>query len=287
MVARGVPVFQQEGAQFVCAGVGLAPTVGDRPRTSQHRPPCPPERPARTARQKSGAVRQRCRDQTAEGEMFRRKSGDQEEEGRSLDGGEERRAPSVVVESTRRGVPNKTVVFHPDVPRGAPPDPMPADAPGRVESDPKRLTVGRETTISGGTVLDCERLTVEGTVEASMPDGRLLEIVKGGTFKGTVTVDNADIAGSFEGRAQGEEAALHQGVGPCFRDHPLRPTRDRAGRAHRREVRVRSGGSGSRFAAGRAAPCRRSASGVAGRLNRPPQPLRHQLARFRFLSSAP
>ncbi len=130
--------------------------------------------------------------------MFRRKGGDQEEDSRAQEGAEERLAPNVVVESSRRGVPNKTVVFHPDVPRGAP-DPVPADAPGRVESDPKRLTVGRETTISGGTVLDCERLTVEGTVEASMPDGRLLEIVKGGTFKGTVTVDSADIAGAFEG----------------------------------------------------------------------------------------
>ncbi len=130
--------------------------------------------------------------------MFRRKGGDQEEDGRAQEGSEERIAPSVVVESSRRGVPNKTVVFHPDVPRGAP-DPQPADAPGRAESDPKRLTVGRETTISGGTVLDCERLTVEGTVEATMPDGRLLEIVKGGVFKGTVTVDNADIAGAFEG----------------------------------------------------------------------------------------
>ena len=130
--------------------------------------------------------------------MFRRKGVDQEEDGRGPEGSEERRAPTVIVEGTRRNVPNKTVVFHPDVPRGAP-DPVPADAPGRAESDPKRLTVGRETTISGGTVLDCERLTVEGTVEASMPDGRLLEIVKGGVFKGTVTVDSADIAGSFEG----------------------------------------------------------------------------------------
>ena len=130
--------------------------------------------------------------------MFRRKSGDQEEEGRNPESAEERRAPTVVVEAPRRGVPSKTVVFHPDVPRGAP-DPVPADAAGRADSDPKRLTVGRETTISGGTVLDCERLTVEGTVEASMPDGRLLEIVKGGTFKGSVTVDSADVAGSFEG----------------------------------------------------------------------------------------
>ena len=130
--------------------------------------------------------------------MFRRKGSDHEDEGRGLESGDERRAPSVVVDAPRSGVPSKTVVFHPDVPRGAP-DPVPADAPGRVESDPKRLTVGRETTISGGTVLDCERLTVEGTVEATMPDGRLLEIVKGGIFKGIATVDSADIAGSFEG----------------------------------------------------------------------------------------
>ena len=130
--------------------------------------------------------------------MFRRKGGDHEEENRGQESGEEHLAPNVVVGAPQRGVPSKTVVFHPDVPRGAP-DPAPADAPGRAESDPKRLTVGRETTISGGTIVDCERLTVEGVVEASMPDGRLLEIVKGGTFKGTATVDSADIAGSFEG----------------------------------------------------------------------------------------
>ena len=129
--------------------------------------------------------------------MFRRKSGDQEYETRGQEA-EEGGAPSVVVEAPQRGVPSKTVIFHPDVPRGAP-DPVPADAPGRADSDPKRLTVGRETTIAGATIVDCERLTVEGLVEASMPDGRLLEIVKGGTFKGTATVDSADIAGSFEG----------------------------------------------------------------------------------------
>jgi cytoskeletal protein CcmA (bactofilin family) len=129
--------------------------------------------------------------------MFRRKSGDQEDETRGQEA-EEGGAPSVVVEAPQRGVPSKTVIFHPDVPRGAP-DPVPADAPGRADSDPKRLTVGRETTIAGATIVDCERLTVEGLVEASMPDGRLLEIVKGGTFRGTATVDSADIAGTFEG----------------------------------------------------------------------------------------
>ena len=130
--------------------------------------------------------------------MFRRKGGEQEDEYRGQDG-EENRIPSGVVEVPQRGsVPSKTVIFHPDVPRGAP-DIVSADAPGRADSDPKRLTVGRETTITGGTIVDCERLTVEGVVEASMPDGRLLEIVKGGIFKGAVTVDNADVAGAFEG----------------------------------------------------------------------------------------
>ena len=130
--------------------------------------------------------------------MFRRKSGDQEEEARGQEV-EENRVPSGAIEAPGRSVPSKTVAFHPDVPRAGAPDIVPADSPGRVDSDPKRLTVGRDTTISGGTIVDCDRLTVEGIVEASVPDGRVLEIVKGGFFKGTATVDNADIAGTFEG----------------------------------------------------------------------------------------
>lgn len=131
--------------------------------------------------------------------MFRRKSGDQEDEARGPEAEETQPSPDVA-ETPQRGVPSKTVVFHPDVPRAGAPDIVPADPPpGRAESDPKRLTVGRETTLTGATVVDCDRLTVEGVVEAEMPDGRVLEIVKGGTFRGSATVENADIAGAFEG----------------------------------------------------------------------------------------
>ena len=131
--------------------------------------------------------------------MFRRKSGDQDDEARGPEA--EETQPSIgVAGAPQRGAPSKTVVFHPDVPRAGAPDIVPADPPpGRAESDPKRLTVGRETTLTGGTVVDCERLTVEGVAEIDVPDGRVLEIVKGGTFKGSATVDNADIAGAFEG----------------------------------------------------------------------------------------
>ena len=132
--------------------------------------------------------------------MFRRKSGEPDEARRDQndDGG---RTASGRAGRPRRAIPGTagtTVMFHPDVPQGAA-EVAPAEMPPRAEADAKRLTVGRETTISGCTVVDCERLTVEGVVEGSMVDGRLLEIAKDGCFKGTVVVDNADIAGVFEG----------------------------------------------------------------------------------------
>ncbi len=131
--------------------------------------------------------------------MFRRKGSDQDEELRGQEADENREPGGAFEAPQERGVPSKTVMFHPDVPRAGVPDIVPADPPKRVESDPKRLTVGRETTISGGTIVDCDRLTVEGVVDATVPEGRVLEIVKGGSFKGSATVDNADIAGTFEG----------------------------------------------------------------------------------------
>ncbi len=132
--------------------------------------------------------------------MFRRKSGEPDEARRDQKGDGDRTI-SGRVGKLRRAVPGATgttVMFHPDVPQGAP-EAAPAEVPPRVEGDAKRLTVGRETTISGCTVVDCERLTVEGVVEGSMAEGRLLEIAKGGCFRGTVVVDNAEIAGVFEG----------------------------------------------------------------------------------------
>jgi len=93
--------------------------------------------------------------------------------------------------------------FHPDVPHrpAAPYAPPPAPAPeplNRETSESKRLTVGRDITLAGE-ILDCERLTVEGTVRAKLSSARLLEIAKGGQFHGAVNIENAEIAGTFEG----------------------------------------------------------------------------------------
>lgn len=91
--------------------------------------------------------------------------------------------------------------FHPDIPHrpAAPYAPPPAPEPLRAEvSESKRLTVGRDITLAGE-ILDCERLTVEGTVRAKLSSARLLEIAKGGQFHGAVNIENAEIAGTFEG----------------------------------------------------------------------------------------
>ena len=91
--------------------------------------------------------------------------------------------------------------FHPDVPHrsAAPYAPPPAPEPlNRETSESKRLTVGRDITLAGE-ILDCERLTVEGTVRAKLSSARLLEIAKGGQFHGAVNIENAEIAGTFEG----------------------------------------------------------------------------------------
>jgi cytoskeletal protein CcmA (bactofilin family) len=135
--------------------------------------------------------------------MFRRNRSDIIEESKSegpstvqqLESAKLRQAPQV----PGRGGP---APFHPDVPNRPAPQPYnPPPAPeqvGRDGGESKRLTVGRDITLSGE-ILDCERLTVEGTVHAKLSSARLLEISKGGQFHGAVNIENAEIAGTFEG----------------------------------------------------------------------------------------
>ncbi len=60
------------------------------------------------------------------------------------------------------------------------------------------MVVGRGISVQG-TVQDAERLVVEGTVEASMIHANELAISVGGMFKGEVEVEDAEIAGTFDG----------------------------------------------------------------------------------------
>jgi cytoskeletal protein CcmA (bactofilin family) len=66
------------------------------------------------------------------------------------------------------------------------------------ELDGKKLIVGKQIVLSGE-IKACEKLVVEGKVEASLTDSHSIEILKDGLFKGAATIDIADISGRFEG----------------------------------------------------------------------------------------
>ena len=100
----------------------------------------------------------------------------------------------------------------PDAPaRRAPEPPQPpsaapaaAPAPGadsgsrRPASEQGTLIVGRDIAMAGE-IRACDRLIVEGTVEAALNDCRVLEVAESGLFRGTAEVDTADISGNVDG----------------------------------------------------------------------------------------
>jgi cytoskeletal protein CcmA (bactofilin family) len=69
-------------------------------------------------------------------------------------------------------------------------------APG--DSDSKKLIVGRDIALSGE-IRACDRLVVEGRVEATLSDSRSIEIAASGVFKGKAQIETAEVSGSFEG----------------------------------------------------------------------------------------
>ena len=62
----------------------------------------------------------------------------------------------------------------------------------------RRLVIGDGITISGE-IEACDVLIVEGTIEAALKGARVLEIAETGVFYGTVEIEEATIAGRFEG----------------------------------------------------------------------------------------
>lgn len=61
-----------------------------------------------------------------------------------------------------------------------------------------RLIVGPDVKLKGAEILDCDTLVVEGRVEATM-DSRVIRIADQGSFSGKVSIDIAEIHGSFDG----------------------------------------------------------------------------------------
>ena len=74
----------------------------------------------------------------------------------------------------------------------------PMSSQRRVESEPRKLIVGREISLSGE-INACDKLVVEGSVEANLQNCHDIDIAESGLFKGSATIDEAEIRGRFEG----------------------------------------------------------------------------------------
>jgi len=144
--------------------------------------------------------------------MFRRKKYDQEE------------GLSMTETPDDLGLPQKLGARPPGTlaaARPAPTPPTPAPIPTRPPESParradshagppimptpkardnemRRLIVGREISLSGE-ITSCDRLVVEGSVEANLTNCREVEISDSGLFKGSASIEEAEVRGRFEG----------------------------------------------------------------------------------------
>jgi cytoskeletal protein CcmA (bactofilin family) len=74
----------------------------------------------------------------------------------------------------------------------------PAAPPQRQEAEMRKLIVGREISLAGE-ITSCDRLVVEGSVEANLANCRDVEISESGVYKGSASIEDAEIRGRFEG----------------------------------------------------------------------------------------
>jgi len=76
--------------------------------------------------------------------------------------------------------------------------PVPPPPQRRSDGDLRRLIVGREISLSGE-ITSCDKLIVEGSVEANLQNCHDVDIAESGLFKGSATIDEIDVHGRFEG----------------------------------------------------------------------------------------
>ena len=74
----------------------------------------------------------------------------------------------------------------------------PVGQPRRSDADMRKLIVGREITLSGE-ITSCDKVIVEGIVEANLTNCREIDIAESGLFKGSASIEDAEIRGRFEG----------------------------------------------------------------------------------------
>jgi cytoskeletal protein CcmA (bactofilin family) len=89
---------------------------------------------------------------------------------------------------------------------------VPARPPRPEPGERRTLVVGRGISLQG-TVSDAERLVVEGTVESQMIQATELFVAQSGVFRGEMQVEDAEIAGLFDGTLTVRGSLVIRGTG--------------------------------------------------------------------------
>jgi cytoskeletal protein CcmA (bactofilin family) len=76
----------------------------------------------------------------------------------------------------------------------------------------KKLIVGQGISLDGK-ISSCDRLIVDGKVEAELQDCHTVEITENGTFKGAAEIANAEISGHYDGSLTVRENLLIRATG--------------------------------------------------------------------------
>jgi cytoskeletal protein CcmA (bactofilin family) len=76
--------------------------------------------------------------------------------------------------------------------------PRAATTPVNRPNAKRVLTVGPDIQMKGE-ITSCDRVVIEGMVDATMRDVHTVELTETGSLKGTAEVEDAEISGSFEG----------------------------------------------------------------------------------------
>jgi len=106
-----------------------------------------------------------------------------------------------------------TPVRQPEVLRAVPNPRANRQSMGSTPSpDSKKLIVGEQIELSGR-IVACDKLIVEGRVEANLTDCREMEIAGTGTFKGEADIEIADISGTFEGTLTAKDVLVVRATG--------------------------------------------------------------------------
>ena len=140
--------------------------------------------------------------------MFRRNKDDgDDKQGKGDEGGKDIVTPPLKPFSTRGSHGPAKPAASSGAPRANVPRQV-SEIPGRPrrtdrgrlgQSEGNKLTVGRDIRLKGE-ITACDKLVVEGRVEASLTNARVIEVAPTGYYKGDAEVDEADISGRFEGQ---------------------------------------------------------------------------------------